>query len=81
MGILKGFYDKIKYNTLQKLEKPFIFAYSSLVTKDILDKTKIAGFITCLSSPLTVGMVNQLIAQHLDAFAQHEIDNSLVDSF
>jgi hypothetical protein len=52
-----------------------VFAYSSLVTDEIIEKTNKAGFISCLPSPLTVGTVRSLISEYLDTFVDAEIDS------
>lgn len=49
---LREMYDDIKYQSLDNRTRPYIFAYSSPVTQEIVQRTMLAGFDGCLSLPL-----------------------------
>ena len=79
--------DKIKYNLLNLNAKPFIFAYSALVNDEVREKTTLAGFDACLSSPLNSlkfknkilpvlnGQVDKFLSTILSADQIHELEH------
>ena len=57
LSIFKALYEKVKFNCLYRNDRPLIFAYSALVTDEVISNTNKAGFVNCLPSPLTVGTI------------------------
>jgi CheY-like chemotaxis protein len=45
-------YSKVKYKALDKLDRPFIFAYSALINQAIQIQAENCGFDSCLESKL-----------------------------
>jgi hypothetical protein len=41
---------------------PPIFAYSSLVSDEVLMQTKNVGFLDCISAPLTTKIVEEIVS-------------------
>ena len=47
-------FDKLKYQSLSLRDRPFVFAYSSLITEQVKQQCKDAGFDDSFSGPMTV---------------------------
>ena len=66
--------ENVKYFALNNKNMPPIFAYSSLVTDQIVKECQKAGFLECLSSPLKYEDVQRVVREYLDAFCMSYID-------
>lgn len=61
METMTAFYEKVKYHSLNLVKKPFIFAFSALITPEIEQQAKDTGFYGCLESPLSISDINNII--------------------
>ena len=61
-------FERNKYRCLQLLKMPTIIACSSLVNPRVQKLTSMSGFHGCLSAPLKVSDIQDIIAGHLDSF-------------
>ena len=52
LQMFQRLYKRVSFRALDKLERPFIFAYSALVNDDVQKKTKECGFDDCIASKL-----------------------------
>ena len=77
LSLFQELYKKVSFRTLDRLDRPFIFAYSALVDNETISKTKDAGFDGCLETKLGPTELQQVINDHIDNFAQKVIDRNL----
>lgn len=59
-------FDQIKYYILNQSSRPFVFAYSALVTEEVKRKTASCHFDDCFEAPLNAEKFKQEILAIVD---------------
>lgn len=77
LQMFQRLYKRVSFRALDKLERPFIFAYSALVNDDVQKKTKECGFDDCIASKLGPDELQDVIHQQIDPFVEIVIDRTL----
>ena len=62
---------------MDKLSRPFIFAYSAYVDSKVTKMTRKAGFDGCIESKLGPDALKEVIHSHVDEFVEKIIYNNL----
>ena len=50
-----------RYNSLDLMQRPFMFAYSALTNSKVHEDTRLCGFDKCLDSPLSKLKIETII--------------------
>jgi hypothetical protein len=66
---------------LNKLKRPFIFAYSKFVNKDIEVRSKQVGFDCCINSQLGPKELNEVILTYIDTYAYKFLHQRISEQF
>lgn len=59
-------YDQVKYQCLDMVNRPFIFAYSALIDNEVEMKIKKYGFDQCFNAPMNMDAFNNEILPLLE---------------
>ena len=59
-------YANQRYNSLQLMKRPFIFAYSALTNNKVLEETRLSGFDKCVDSPLNKLKIESIIDESIE---------------
>mgnify|MGYP007086547496 CR=1 FL=1 len=77
LAIFKMLYKKVSFKVMDKLSRPFIFAYSAYVDSKVTKMTRKAGFDGCIESKLGPDALKEVIHSHVDEFVEKIIYNNL----
>ena len=66
-----------KYHSLDNIQYPYLFAFTANLTEEIKQSCIDTGFDGCLSSPLTMTDITDLITNYVDKFVDRYMTNQL----
>ena len=73
----KILYSKVIYKSLDKLQAPYIFAYSAFVDEQVNKQTKESGFDGCFDGKLTKHHLKMIIKENIRPFAEQVVHSNL----
>ena len=61
-------YNKLKYYCLDSIKYPYLFSCSANMSEEVKESCIASGFDGCLSSPLTLKDIQDLITNYVDMY-------------
>lgn len=52
--MFRNLFNRLKYRSLTQLKRPYIYAYTSLVNLEVIQKAQSYGFDNVINAPMTV---------------------------
>ena len=75
--MIANLYDHLKLRVMDNQPRPFIYAFSALVTLEVIQKAKESGFDDCLSAPLTVPHFEEIVMTRINQMALSSAQDEL----
>jgi hypothetical protein len=75
--LYRNLFDRLKYRSLAQLKRPYIYAYTSLVNLEVIQKAQSYGFDNVINAPMTVTTFEKIGMSKIKELTNEFIQNNL----